>query len=194
MNLKGSTIAKDALKLVVVGSSNMDLVVRSPRIPVSGETILGGDFLMVPGGKGANQAVAMAKLGAHAVFVARLGDDLFGHRSLENFQKERVDTRFVALTRMYLPAWPSSPSMRRATTPSWSPRAPTRSSRPTMSLGRSRKSRPRALSWRNWRCPWRRCNVPRNWRTKPAYSSSSIRPRAAAPAGAAGDGFDPDAQ
>ena len=76
----------------------MDLVVRSPRIPVSGETILGGDFLMVPGGKGANQAVAIARLGAHAIFVARLGDDVFGHKSLENFQKERVDTRFVTLT------------------------------------------------------------------------------------------------
>ena len=83
---------------MVVGSSNMDLVVRSPRIPVSGETILGGDFLMVPGGKGANQAVAIAKLGAHSIFVARLGDDVFGHKSLENFQKERVDTRYVTLT------------------------------------------------------------------------------------------------
>jgi ribokinase len=76
----------------------MDLVVRSPRIPVSGETILGGDFLMVPGGKGANQAVAVAKLGAHAIFVARLGDDVFGRKSLESFQKERVDTRHVTLT------------------------------------------------------------------------------------------------
>ncbi len=76
----------------------MDLVVKSPRIPVSGETILGGDFLMVPGGKGANQAVAIAKLGAHSIFVARLGDDVFGHKSLENFKKERVDTRYVTLT------------------------------------------------------------------------------------------------
>ena len=76
----------------------MDLVVKSPRIPVSGETILGGDFLMVPGGKGANQAVAIAKLGAHAILVARLGDDVFGHKSLENFKKEKVDTRYVTLT------------------------------------------------------------------------------------------------
>ncbi len=84
--------------MVVVGSSNMDLVVRSPRIPVPGETILGGDFLVVPGGKGANQAVAIAKLGVHCVFVARLGDDVFGRKSLENFQKEKVDTRYVTLT------------------------------------------------------------------------------------------------
>jgi ribokinase len=76
----------------------MDLVVKSPRIPVSGETILGGDFLMVPGGKGANQAVAIARLGAHAIFVARLGDDVFGHKSLENLKKEKVDTRYVTLT------------------------------------------------------------------------------------------------
>jgi ribokinase len=88
----------DDFKLVVVGSSNMDLVVRSPRIPVPGETILGGDFLMVPGGKGANQAVAIAKLGVHAIFVARLGDDVFGRKSLDNFQKEGVDTRYVTLT------------------------------------------------------------------------------------------------
>jgi ribokinase len=98
MNARRCPIAVDDFKLVVVGSSNMDLVVKSPRIPVSGETILGGDFLMVPGGKGANQAVAIAKLGAHSIFVARLGDDLFGHQSLENFEKEKVDTRYVTLT------------------------------------------------------------------------------------------------
>ena len=88
-NHRRCAIAADDLKLVVVGSSNMDLVVKSPRIPVPGETILGGDFLMVPGGKGANQAVAIARLGAHAVFVARLGDDVFGRKSLENFQQEK---------------------------------------------------------------------------------------------------------
>ena len=82
----------------MVGSSNMDLVVKSPRIPVPGETILGGDFFMVPGGKGANQAVAAARLGARVCFVARLGDDLFGRKSLENFQREGLDTKFVTLT------------------------------------------------------------------------------------------------
>jgi ribokinase len=91
-------IADERLKIVVVGSSNMDLVVRSPRIPVPGETILGGDFLMVPGGKGANQAVAVARLGAHAVFVARLGDDVFGRKSLDNFRSIGVDVRHVTLT------------------------------------------------------------------------------------------------
>ncbi len=76
----------------------MDLVVKTSRIPQLGETVLGGDFVMVPGGKGANQAVAAAKLGAEVCFVARLGDDLFGQRSLANFEKEGVNTKYVALT------------------------------------------------------------------------------------------------
>lgn len=76
----------------------MDLVVKAPRIPSLGETILGGDFLMVPGGKGANQAVAAAKLGAHVHFIARLGDDLFGRQSLANFEREGVDTTYVTST------------------------------------------------------------------------------------------------
>jgi len=85
-------------QIVVVGSSNMDLVVRSSRIPVPGETILGGDFLMIPGGKGANQAVAAAKLGARVHFVARLGNDVFGRKSLDNFRAEGLDTTYVSLT------------------------------------------------------------------------------------------------
>jgi len=76
----------------------MDLVVKAPRIPQLGETVLGGDFVMVPGGKGANQAVAAAKLGAEVCFVARLGDDLFGQRSLANFEKEGVNTEYVTST------------------------------------------------------------------------------------------------
>ena len=90
-------IAEQVPHIVVVGSSNMDLVVKTARIPVLGETILGGDFLMVPGGKGANQAVAAAKLGAHVHLVARLGDDLFGRQSLANFEQEGVDTTHVTL-------------------------------------------------------------------------------------------------
>jgi len=85
----------DTPRIVVVGSSNMDLVVKSPRIPAVGETILGGDFIMTPGGKGANQAVAAAKLGAGAYLVARLGRDVFGDKSLENFKTEAVNTQYV---------------------------------------------------------------------------------------------------
>ena len=94
----GSSIALETRHIVVVGSSNMDLVVKTPRIPARGETILGGDFLMIPGGKGANQAVAAAKLGAHVHFVARLGNDVFGRQSLANFEKEGVDTGHVTLS------------------------------------------------------------------------------------------------
>jgi ribokinase len=89
---------QDAATIAVVGSSNMDLVVKSNRIPVTGETILGGDFIMVPGGKGANQAVAAAKLGAEVFFIAKLGDDIFGLQSLNNFKKEGVNTKYVVQT------------------------------------------------------------------------------------------------
>ena len=85
-------------KIVVVGSSNMDLVVKSPRIPAKGETILGGDFIMSPGGKGANQAVAAAKLGAEVFFVAKLGDDIFGRQSLSNLQKVAVRIEYIIQT------------------------------------------------------------------------------------------------
>jgi len=86
-------------KIVVVGSSNMDLVVKSPRIPTVGETILGGDFIMTPGGKGANQAVAAAKLGAQVYFIAKLGHDVFAEQSLANFKKEGVNTKYVVQTK-----------------------------------------------------------------------------------------------
>ena len=89
---------QDAPKIVVVGSSNMDLVVKSERIPAAGETILGGDFIVVPGGKGANQAVAAAKLGANVCFIAKLGEDVFAAQSLANFEKEGVHTSHIQQT------------------------------------------------------------------------------------------------
>ena len=76
----------------------MDLVVKAPRIPAVGETILGEDFIMTPGGKGANQAVAAAKLGAEVYFIAKLGDDVFAEQSLNNFKKETVNTKYVIQT------------------------------------------------------------------------------------------------
>ena len=76
----------------------MDLVVKSPRIPAIGETVLGGDFIMTPGGKGANQAVAAAKLAAQVFFIAKLGDDIFGTKSLANLKKEGVNTKYVVQT------------------------------------------------------------------------------------------------
>lgn len=82
-------------KIVVVGSSNTDMVVKSDRIPIPGETVTGGTFVLAPGGKGANQAVAAARLGAQVTFVAKVGDDMFGKEAIENYQKEGIDTSFI---------------------------------------------------------------------------------------------------
>jgi len=82
-------------KIVVVGSSNTDMVVRLPRLPNRGESIIGGDFVMPAGGKGANQAVAAARLGAQVTFVARLGQDVFGDRALTGFRSEGIVTDFI---------------------------------------------------------------------------------------------------
>ncbi len=75
--------------ILVVGSSNTDMIIRVPRIPKPGETILGGAFSMASGGKGANQAVAAARAGGRVTFVARVGDDVFGERALANFDGRR---------------------------------------------------------------------------------------------------------
>ncbi len=82
-------------KIVVVGSANTDMVVRAARLPGPGETVLGGKFFTAQGGKGANQAVAAARLGAQVTFVARLGQDALGEAALSAYQKEGIDTRFV---------------------------------------------------------------------------------------------------
>ena len=81
-------------RVVVIGSTNTDMVVNVPRIPAPGETILGGSFLMVPGGKGANQALAAARLGARVTFIGCIGQDAFGRQSLSNLAKEGVDLSY----------------------------------------------------------------------------------------------------
>lgn len=78
-------------KIVVIGSSNMDMVVKAERIPVPGETILSGSFFMNPGGKGANQAVAAARLGGDVTFISKLGNDMFGQQFSQLFKKENMD-------------------------------------------------------------------------------------------------------
>ena len=88
-------MSKQGKAIVVIGSSNMDLVAKAPRIPVAGETLTGTDFFMLPGGKGANQAVAAAKLGAEVVFVAKLGKDVFASKSLENFKSVNINTKHI---------------------------------------------------------------------------------------------------
>lgn len=79
-------------RIVVIGSSNTDMVVKTRRFPEPGETILGGDFYMFPGGKGANQAVAAARAGGAVTFVCAVGDDVFGQNALEGYRKEGMAT------------------------------------------------------------------------------------------------------
>lgn len=81
--------------ILVVGSLNMDLVVSVPRHPRPGETLLGGAFHTFPGGKGANQAVAAARLGAPVGMIGRVGADKFGDALLATLQNDGVDTRWV---------------------------------------------------------------------------------------------------
>lgn len=82
-------------KIVVVGSSNTDMVVKVPHVPAPGETILGTDFMTIPGGKGANQAVAAARAGAAVTFIACVSDDTFGKQAIENYRKEGIDTSCI---------------------------------------------------------------------------------------------------
>ena len=84
-------------KVVVIGSSNTDMVVKTERIPALGETILGGDFFMNQGGKGANQAVAVFRMKGDLVFITHLGDDLFGKNTVEHFKKEGIATDYIHL-------------------------------------------------------------------------------------------------
>lgn len=82
-------------KCAVIGSINMDMVLSVPRFPVAGETLTGGNFQTVPGGKGANQAVALGRLGAPVRMAGRVGDDAFGRRYLDHFRQNGVDVRAV---------------------------------------------------------------------------------------------------
>jgi ribokinase len=85
-------------RIVVIGSINMDLVCRTQSMPLPGQTLIGSDFRTIPGGKGANQAVAAAKLGAHVHMIGRVGDDDFGQRLLHSLTQHNVDTRHVTIT------------------------------------------------------------------------------------------------
>ncbi len=82
-------------KIFVIGSSNTDMVVKGTKIPPPGETVIGGEFLMNSGGKGANQAVAAAKLGAEVVFVCKVGNDLFGEKAITDYRNYKICTDFI---------------------------------------------------------------------------------------------------
>ncbi len=92
-----------AIPIYIIGSSNTDMVVKTERLPAPGETILGGTFLMNAGGKGANQAVAAARLGGNVTLVANVGNDLFGKQSILQFKQENINTNFISVD----PAYPS---------------------------------------------------------------------------------------
>jgi len=83
--------------ILVVGSLNADLVVRAPRFPQPGETISGEDLQIIPGGKGANQAVAAARQGVPVAMTGRVGNDSFGPELIENLKRNHVDTSYVKI-------------------------------------------------------------------------------------------------
>src|SRR5688572_445728 len=82
-------------KIVVIGSANVDMVIKTDKHPLPGETRLGGVFFMNAGGKGANQAVAAARLGGNVTLVTKVGNDIFGKQTLEGFKTEHVNTDYV---------------------------------------------------------------------------------------------------
>src|SRR5690349_14532972 len=81
--------------ILVVGSANTDMVIKADKFPQPGETILGGQFFMFPGGKGANQAVAAARLGGRVTFITKVGNDIFGSKALQQFKDEGIRTDYV---------------------------------------------------------------------------------------------------
>ena len=81
--------------ILVVGSANTDMVIKAEHLPQPGETILGGTFFMNPGGKGANQAVAAARLNGSVIFIGKTGNDIFGRQSIELFEEEGINTKYL---------------------------------------------------------------------------------------------------
>ncbi|PSR55974.1 ribokinase [Adhaeribacter arboris] len=82
-------------KILVIGSANTDMVIKTKHFPLPGETVLGGRFIMNPGGKGANQAIAAARLGGQITFITKIGNDIFGRQALQQFLKEGVNAGYV---------------------------------------------------------------------------------------------------
>jgi ribokinase len=82
-------------KIIVVGSCNTDMVIKADRLPIPGETVIGGTFLMNAGGKGANQAVAAARQGGKITFISKTGNDVFGKQSVELYNSEGINTDYI---------------------------------------------------------------------------------------------------
>lgn len=83
------------VNILVIGSSNTDMVVKTKRFPAPGETIVGGDFYMFAGGKGANQAVAAVRMGSSVTLVCKVGNDIFGKKAIAGFEQEGINTKYV---------------------------------------------------------------------------------------------------
>ncbi|WP_440615598.1 ribokinase [Cysteiniphilum sp. 6C5] len=86
------------MTIMVIGSANMDLIIQVEHIPTPGETILGGEFLTASGGKGANQAVAAARLGGDTHFIACIGEDSFGETLINNYCKDNINIKHIKRT------------------------------------------------------------------------------------------------
>ena len=84
-------------KILVVGSSNTDLIIKVPEIPRPGETLLGGEFQTFPGGKGANQAVAASRGGGDVVFIASVGSDNYGAESIKGYKLDNINTENIKI-------------------------------------------------------------------------------------------------
>ena len=82
-------------RIIVIGNSNTDMVIKTEKLPAPGETILGGKFLMNPGGKGANQSVAASRLGGKVTFISKRGNDLFGNQAVGLLMREGVDIKYI---------------------------------------------------------------------------------------------------
>ncbi len=85
------------MKITVAGSSNIEMIIKVPHLPLQGETILGSDFTLISGGKGVNQAVAAARLGGDVTFIGRIGNDMFGDEALKVLKKEGINTKYIAI-------------------------------------------------------------------------------------------------
>ena len=108
-------------KIVVIGSTNTDMVVNSTKLPLPVETLMGGTFFMNVVGKGSNQAVASARLGGGVTLIAKLGNDIFGKETIEGLANEQIKTEFIlvddenakkflqSLRQDYIPASPKTP-------------------------------------------------------------------------------------
>jgi ribokinase len=82
-------------QIIIAGSFNSDMFIKANHLPAAGETVIGGTFFMSFGGKGANQAVAAARLGGNVSFICKTGNDIFGRQAIELLQRENIDTTFV---------------------------------------------------------------------------------------------------